>query len=330
MAGAGAVGGYLGGCLALAGANVRLLGRAALIETLRTSGDLRISDFEGHDRPWRFSPGAWSADPTVLGEADVILVTVKSAATADMAALIAAHGAAQAVVVSLQNGVRAAQTLKAALPGRDVRAGVVPFNVARPEPNHWRRATQGAIAVEAGPAALADAFKADGFQLYEADRITATQYGKILLNLNNAVNALSGLPLLAELADPNWRRVLAAAQTEALAVYRAAGIKPLTAAGAPPWLMPHVLRLPTPLFHGVMARTLKIDAQARSSMADDLAQGRPTEIDDLQGEIVRLAQTAGVDAPVNARLVALVREQETKGPHAPSPSAAEIRAAVGA
>jgi len=67
-----------------------------------------------------------------------------------------------------------------------------------------------------------------------------------------------------------------------------------------------VLRLPTPIFRVAAARLLRIDAQARSSMADDLALGRRTEVDVLCGEVVRLAQAHGLQAPLNARMVALL------------------------
>ena len=74
----------------------------------------------------------------------------------------------------------------------------------------------------------------------------------------------------------------------------------------PPRRVPPLLRLPTPLFKLVAARMLRIDPQARSSMADDLALGRATEIDALCGEVVRLAESLDQQAPLNARMVALV------------------------
>ena len=64
-----------------------------------------------------------------------------------------------------------------------------------------------------------------------------------------------------------------------------------------------VLRLPTPLFRLLAFRALRMDAHARSSMAEDVAAGRPTEINELCGEVVRLAQSLGAQAPLNARMV---------------------------
>ena len=96
-------------------------------------------------------------------------------------------------------------------------------------------------------------------------------------------------------------------QIEALQLLRSAGIAPAQVAALPPHRVPTLLRLPTPLFRLIAARMLRIDAKARSSMAEDLALGRPTEIDALCGEVVRLAERQGLRAPLNARMVELVK-----------------------
>jgi len=85
-----------------------------------------------------------------------------------------------------------------------------------------------------------------------------------------------------------------------------AGIEPAQVGALPAHRIPLLLRLPTPLFKLIAARMLRIDPKARSSMADDLAAGRTTEIDALCGEVVRLAHSLGRSAPVNERMVALV------------------------
>jgi 2-dehydropantoate 2-reductase len=132
------------------------------------------------------------------------------------------------------------------------------------------------------------------------------QWGKLLLNLNNPVNALSGQPLKAELLDRGYRQVLASLIDEALQILQQANIQPAkVGAVAPAWL-PALLRLPTPVFRLLASRMLRMDDKARSSMADDLAMGRPTEIDALCGEVVRLAKAQGQSAPLNSAISALV------------------------
>ncbi len=94
----------------------------------KTNG-LRLTSFEGFDR--RIAPNelTLSEDPAIFGDAGVVLVTVKSADTAEIADLIAQHAPSDAVIVSLQNGVGNVAVLRERLPGRRVLAGMVPFNV---------------------------------------------------------------------------------------------------------------------------------------------------------------------------------------------------------
>jgi 2-dehydropantoate 2-reductase len=74
-------------------------------------------------------------------------------------------------------------------------------------------------------------------------------------------------------------------------------------------VLPHLLRLPTWLFRRLAARMLRIDERARSSMADDLALGRPTEVDAFCGAVVRLAQARGLAAPINQSVLDLLAVQ---------------------
>jgi 2-dehydropantoate 2-reductase len=158
--------------------------------------------------------------------------------------------------------------------------------------------------------ALVTALRAAGLAVEPRTDMAAVQHAKLLMNLNNAVNALSGLPLREQLGRRAYRRCLALCQGEALAVFRAAGITPARLGPTPPAVTPYVLGLPDAVFRRVAAASLRIDAHARSSMWEDLRRGRPTEIDALQGEIVALAAAHGLTAPANARLAALVREAE--------------------
>ncbi|MBZ9850497.1 2-dehydropantoate 2-reductase [Mesorhizobium sp. CA14] len=327
IAGAGSIGCYVGGCLALAGRKVVFLGRGRVVEAMRESG-LRVSDLDGRDR--RVEEQAISAtdDPAIaLPDADVILVTVKSGATTEMAGLIAAHGRPDAVAVSLQNGVNNTDRLRAALPGRRVLTGMVMFNVVQsPDselPFHVHRASQGEVMIDTGVDGLVDLLDVDGLAVEARADMKAVQWGKLLMNLNNALVALSDLPLARQLADCNWRAILAAEIDEALAVMRAAGITPARLTGLPPALLPKTLRLPDWLFGLLARRMLAIDPQARSSMWDDLKRGRPTEIDELQGAVIRLARQTGIPTPVNERVTALVRqaEAEKRGPPGLRPEA---------
>lgn len=127
VAGAGSIGCYVGGCLALAGRNVVLLGRAPLMEKVTRRG-LRISDLDGTDRTLDGASIEAASDAEgALNGARIVLVAVKSGATEAMAAAISQFAPPDAVIVSLQNGMRNAERLRACRP-RTVLSAMVPFN----------------------------------------------------------------------------------------------------------------------------------------------------------------------------------------------------------
>jgi 2-dehydropantoate 2-reductase len=315
VAGAGSVGCYVGGCLALAGRDVTLLLRPTLAESIARQG-FRVSDLDGADREVAPSAVRLATDPAAaFAEADIILVTVKSGATEAMAGLIVEHAMSGATVVSLQNGVGNVDVLLARLGGMArVVPGMVPFNVVqthgRRQAPRFHRATSGTVQIGAGVAGLREALVVKGVAVAESGDMAGVLWGKLLLNLNNALNALAGIPLAAELSDRRWRRLLARQIEEGLKVLKAAGIRPARIEGVPPGAVPRILRLPGWLFKRVAASMLAIDPEARSSMWEDLERRRPTEIDHLQGAILALADKTGVRAPLTERIVRLVKAAE--------------------
>ena len=148
------------------------------------------------------------------------------------------------------------------------------------------------------------------------------------LNLNNAINALAGLPLVEQLGQRSYRQVLAACQTELLQALNKANIKPVRLTPLPAWLIPWVLRLPNWLFKLIARRMLAIDPLARSSMWDDLERKRETEIDFLNQQVVDLAHSVGLKAPVNQDVVLLVKEAEAAASGSPGISGEELKARV--
>jgi 2-dehydropantoate 2-reductase len=304
--GAGAIGCWVGARLE-AVADVTLIGRPRVIDAL--AGGVRATDLDGGDVRTR---PALATEPAAAATADLVIVTVKSAATAEAGTTLAAVLRPDVAVVSLQNGVRNARVLADALPGRRVVAGMVPFNVVRPEPDRFHRATEGALLFAPCPE-LAQACAAAGLAHAEREDMPAVLWGKLVINLGNAINALCGLPLVDQLSQRAFRRCFAACQREALATLRAAGEHAARLLAIPPRWMPALLELPDAVFRPLARRMVAVDPTARSSMWDDLEHGRVTEIDYLQGEIVALADRLRRDAPVNRRVVELVHAAEAGG-----------------
>ena len=312
VVGAGAVGGYFGGMLARAGAQVTLIGRPAHVDVWTRTG-LFIDSVNFQEN----IPVAASTDIAVSRDADLVLLSVKSLDTEETAQHLARHVRGDAVIVSLQNGVGNVDALRARLGSSRsiVVPGMVPFNVVPTrragEAARFHRATSGRILIAPGVAGLREALDVAGARVGEHADMAAVQWGKLVLNLNNALNALAGIPLAAELADRRWRLLLAAQMQEALTVLKAAGIRPARIEGVPPRVIPFILRLPDALFRLAARRMLAIDPEARSSMWEDLLRGRTTEIDHLQGAILALAGKAGVATPLTQRIVDLVKAAET-------------------
>jgi 2-dehydropantoate 2-reductase len=303
--GAGAIGCFAGGVLASAGEEVQLIGRPWLVTMLRGSG-LHLTDLEGRDT--LIAKPAATSDPAMLRDAKIVIVAVKSGDTPRAAADIAAFATADALIVSFQNGVANADQLRALLPGHLVLAAMVPWNVAALGEGHFHRGTQGMLMIEAHERSqpLADAFNRARLACTLREDMTAVLWSKVLHNLNNAVNAMSGLPLLEQLGRRDYRLCLAACIDEALALLKHAQIRPAKIANVNPDKLPPLLRLPDFLYRPIMRRTLKIDALARSSMQDDLRAGKTTEVEVLNGAVVALARALGKDAPINSRMVALI------------------------
>jgi 2-dehydropantoate 2-reductase len=332
--GAGSIGCYVGGRLLAGGSDVSFIGRARITDQLRHQGITlsRHDESRWHVPPERIDV---STDPAAAARADLVLVTVKSAATATAAAELADVLRPGTIVVSFQNGIGNADVLRAALPQSTVLEGMVPFNVVERGPGVFHQGSAGELEIRHTPTMqpFVEAFSKAGLPLIQHTDMLPVQWAKLLLNLNNAINALANRPLKEELSQRAYRICLSMAQKEALALLKQADIRPATLTPLPASWIPRVLGLPDAWFERLGRRMLTIDLLARSSMSDDLAAGRATEIDWINCEVVRLAQRLGQTAPVNERLCELVREAG-QADMRPSWSGeallAEMRAATGA
>ncbi|MEE2060216.1 2-dehydropantoate 2-reductase [Rhodococcus artemisiae] len=309
--GAGSIGCYVGGRLAAVGADVVFVGRQRIADEVREHG-LRFSDLDGADV--RVAAVDYRTDPDAVVDASLVLVTVKSSATPDVAAALAPLLRNDAVVVSLQNGLSNAVVLREKIT-RPVLTGMVPFNVVAQGEGLFHQGSEGGIEVEDSGllAPYLSLFDAAGLPLTVRSDMDAVLWAKLLLNLNNPINALSGLPLKTELSQRSYRRCIAAAQREALAVGKVAGRTAARLTPLPPAWIPRLLTVPDIVFRNVASSMLAIDPLARSSMWEDLEAGRVTEVDWINGEVVRLGREYGVATPVNDRLVELIRDAERGG-----------------
>ncbi len=313
IVGAGSIGCYLGGRLLAAGASVTMIGRPRLHQVFETH-PLRVSDYHGFDSAVQLAPYQFTTSPEPVAHADLVLLTVKSAATEDTGREIAPLLRPNIPVISFQNGIGNADRLRPLLPKASVLAGMVSFNVLQKTPGHFHQGTEGKLMAEASLALTPEiiaAFNNAGIPLTPRTDMHSVLWSKLLLNLNNPINALSGLPLKEQLSTRAYRRCLAMAQDETLSLLKAANIPTIKMAAVPMEWIPTVMRLPDWLFRRLAQTMLAVDPIARSSMWEDLEAGRKTEIEWINGEVIRLAKAHGRTAPVNQRLVDLIHQSES-------------------
>lgn len=325
--GAGLIGCYLGGRLLAHGHKVTLIGRPSLRDELSEHG-LTVTDWQGYRGFVEPADVKVETRPEALRDAEVILLTVKNRDTPSATQQIAENTDADTLVVSFQNGVRNADIIRQHLPNHDVRAGMVPFNVIKRASGHYHCATEGTLVIEQSNDAdlpLVAALTGAGLTAVRSPQIKQILWSKLLMNLNNPINALAGIPLVEELRQQGYRKVLAASMREGLLVLKRAGIKPVRVVGkvSPSWI-PFMLSLPDWIFVRLAGAMLNIDPNARSSMWEDLEKHRQTEIDYLNGEIVTLAEAHNVDVPVNRKVISLIKEAERSGKGSPGLSAEQL------
>jgi len=310
--GAGAVGTLLGVRLSSIGVPVVLLGRKPLLEA---RAQLHATDAGGR----RWFPArdlVATDDPAALHDVDLCLVTVKSRDTDESGRHLAGALRAEVPVVSLQNGLHNADRLQHNL--ANVVAGVVAFNAFVQAPGWVHCAVRGPVWLgsDSRPATrerlleLASALRKAGIHSYLRDDIESVMAGKLLVNLANGVCGSTGLHIDEMLAHSDARWCYAQCIREGYRMLVRSGMRPARVTAVSPRLLPWMLAMPTWMVR-IGARTMaRMDPKALPSTLQDLLRFRPTEIDDLNGEIVRLAATAGMPAPCNAAIVAAVREHE--------------------
>ncbi len=313
--GAGRVGCWLGGRLQAIGAKVYYVGRPRVLQTLYQRG-LTLTGGEG--RMVALSPDSLRLHDAVPPgvRPHLVLLCVKSGATAEAAAELNATLPPGSLVLSMQHGVSTADMAQHYAPDLVVLRGLVPFMVAEQAPGHLHRTGDAPLCAQTHMGLLPwlPWFNGASLPLQLHTDLLPMQWGQLLLNLNHAVHALSGLPLRAQLLDGNLRACTAAMIGEALQLMRLAGIQPAPPVPVPPALLTKWLRLPSLLFRLAGRSMLRLDAGPVSGIAEDWARQLPTEIEIFQGEVLRLAASLGQLAPVNARMTQLIRSRSPRNP----------------
>lgn len=290
--GAGAVGCYYGAMLARAGHEVVLIGRPAHVEAVRARGlRLEAQSFDEH------VPMAASTEPDAVRGADLVLFCVKSTDTEAAAEQIAPHLAPGALVLTLQNGVDNDERARSVLRSHEVAAAVVYVATGMAGPGHVKHNGRGelVIAPSARGEEVAQALRAAGVPTEISDNVRGALWAKLVLNCAyNALSAITQLPYGVLVRNEGVPGVLRDVVAECLAVARAEGVT-----------------IPGDIDAAVAGIARTMPAQF-SSTAQDLARGKRSEIDHLNGFVLRRGEALGVPVPANRLLWTLVRLLEDK------------------
>ncbi|HYW58673.1 MAG TPA: 2-dehydropantoate 2-reductase [Polaromonas sp.] len=290
--GAGAVGSYFGGMLARAGHDVVLITRAQHVEAIAKDG-LRMQTTSFDEQV----PVQASAEASAVQGAQVVLFCVKSTDTETAGELMRPHLAPDALILTLQNGVDNAVRLRRALPRHAIAAAVVYVATEMAGPGHVLHHGRGDLVIEpaGGSEAAAKALIAAGVPTEISDNVRGALWSKLILNCAyNAVSAITQLPYGKTVDGEGVRDLMGDVVAECLAVAKAEGVQ---VAGD---------------VHAAVDKLAASMPNQFSSTAQDLARGKRSEIDYLNGLIVTRGKALGITTPANRVLWALVKLLESK------------------
>lgn len=311
VVGAGAIGSVLGGLLARAGEDVTLIARQAHVEAIKRNG-LLIDGVLGE-----FTVNVDAAEKLDF-RPDIVLLTVKTQDVEAACSEIKPH-VKDVSIVTLQNGVRSNEIAASILGKENIISCVVSFNARFLRPGNVTYGYEGSLLV-------GEAFGENGERVEEigailnraiktesCDNIRGAHWTKLLINvMGNSLNAMIGLSLGECMKHSALRRIGVLILKEALCVVEKAGIQLESLPESPVFAFKALIKSPLPVASATfrLMMSSRRHADTITSTLQSIRRGKPTEIDYLNGEIVKLGKKTGVSTPYNSKVVQLVREVE--------------------
>lgn len=314
MIGAGAVGSVLGALLSRAGHDVTLVGRAPHVTAIRSQGlqvDGCMGDFVA----------SVNAVETLSSHPDLAFLTTK---TQDVVAAVQSQRdfLSDVPLVTMQNGIRSDELVATLLPREHILSGVVQLHATYLTPGHVTLLYQGGLVLGRafGPR---DAEVEEITQLLNqviptraTDNILGAHWLKLLINLNNVLPALTNLDMHKVYADPYLLRLAVLLMREGLQVADGAKVRLESLFDISVGLFRLMSWLPMNLATRLTAaklRQMQTPWPLLGSTLQSLRRGKQTEIDYLNGEIVRTGAEFGVPTPFNAKMLSLTHSVEETG-----------------
>jgi 2-dehydropantoate 2-reductase len=291
VVGVGGVGGYFGGRLAEAGEDVTFIARGATLAALRKRG-LKVESINGG---FTLHPCQATADPRSIGIVDAVLVGVKAWQMHEAAESIRPIVGPNTVVVTLQNGVEAADHAAAVVGKAHVAPGVCGIVAFIVEPGHIRHAAAAPFVkfgemdnrLSSRLSLLAEAFMRANVTAEVAADVRVALWSKLLfLGPSSGIGALTRSPIGSWRVVSESRAMMERAMDEILAVAVASGVS-----------------MPADAKARAIAHVDNVAPDATMSMQRDIAAGRPSELDAQIGAIVRMGKERGVATPAHSMLL---------------------------
>ena len=300
--GAGAIGTTLAGYLLAAQQPVRLLVRDC--EPLHKASELVVEGAAG--QPPLALPRPEISSSLDLADVDYVFICVKHAALPRVLEQLPVPLPAGVTLVSTLNGISALPQLRQRYPDAALANMTIMFNAQLLGPLHTRILTHPQVIIDSPDTQLARLFH-DSAMRTEQTRGPACAWGKLLINLSNAICAVTHSTVKALISQPDLRRIYVAALDEAIALLRHAGIDYRF-----PMPLPYPLYRQLLLNGGSLAWRLAklkngLEEGSYPSMVIDVEAGRETEIEQINGELEAIARAHKLPSPVNDLLTSLVR-----------------------
>jgi 2-dehydropantoate 2-reductase len=299
IVGAGGVGGYFGGRLAAAGADVTFVARGRHLDAMRARG-LRIDSPKGNLHLPRVNA---TDDPAAIGPVDIVFFTVKLYDSEAAAHMLPPLLGSDTAVIPFQNGVDGVDIVTRAVGSSHTAGGTAYVSAVIAEPGVIRHTAMDHLIFgeldgrrSARLEQLLDACRPAGFQSTFSDRIQVDIWTKFVrLSVFSGMTAVTRCPIGVIVSDPDLLAMLKTAVREATAVARAKGV-PVPDDGA----------------DRVESAYKALPPQAKASMLEDLERGRRLELPWLSGAVVRIGREVGIEAPVH-RFITTVLKPHVNG-----------------
>ena len=292
VVGAGAVGSYYGGRLALAGHDVTLIGRKRHVDAIQSNGLTIDSKITGkHRADVAAAETLFASKPP-----DLVLLCVKSYDTESAARNLKEFIAPQTVVLCLQNGIDNHEVAEHILNVSRMHPTVIYVNVRIAEPGVVEHVARGEITLPVELSALAPVFDKAGIPAKTTDNILGMVWSKLLLNAScNALGMICAVSFGELIASPEMREVISGAVEEVVGIANAKGI-----------------RIPGEDYSAQVIKTCESLGAGLSSMLQDYRAGKKLEIDALNGVVVRLGKELGIPTPYNTTFNATAKLMSRK------------------